>query len=104
MMERNSRTFLDLAHSTLSKYQESAKSDLESRHKGIEASILPFREAIKQLDEQQRELEKKRVGSYAALSQQIEGMVGSEKDLRKEVSQLVQALRSPQMRGSWGEI
>src|SRR3990167_10635425 len=57
MMERNSRTFLDLAHSTLSKYQESAKSDLESRHKGIEASILPFREAIKQLDEQQRELE-----------------------------------------------
>jgi len=82
VMEKSGRNFLNLADS----------------------SLQPLRESMKQLDEHQRDLEKRREGAYAALSKQIEGMVLSEKELRLETTRLVQALRSPQVRGSWGEV
>jgi DNA recombination protein RmuC len=68
------------------------------------ATLQPFKESMKLLDDRQRELESKRVGAYDALSKQIEGLILSEKELRTETTRLVGALRSPQMRGSWGEV
>ncbi|MES2272624.1 MAG: DNA recombination protein RmuC [Chlamydiota bacterium] len=104
VMEKSGRTFLNLATTSLEKYQEGAKADLENRQKAIDASLQPLKESMKALDQHQRELEKRREGAYASLSKQIEGMVLSEKDLRQETARLVQALRSPQMRGSWGQV
>lgn len=104
ILEKNSRIFLDFAKVSLEKQQDGAKQDLESRQKAIDETLKPFYESLKSLDHHQRELEKRREGAYAALSKQVEGMVNAEKDLRKETAQLVQALRSPQVRGSWGEI
>jgi len=104
VLEKSGRTFLDLAKTSLEKYQDGAKADLEGRQKAIDASLIPLKETMKQLEAQQRELEKKREGAYAALSKQLEGMVDSEKELRKETAHLVQALRSPQIRGSWGQV
>jgi DNA recombination protein RmuC len=103
-MERNSKLFLDLAKTSLEKYQEGAKGDLESRQKAIEASMKPLRESLKALDENYRQLEQKRIGAYTSLSSQLEGMILAEKELRMEMSRLTQSLRSPQMRGSWGQI
>ncbi|HSX38838.1 MAG TPA: DNA recombination protein RmuC [Chlamydiales bacterium] len=103
-MERNSRVFLDLAKTSLEKYQETAKTDLESRQSAILASMQPLKESLKQIDQHQRELEQKRIGSYAALTQQLGGMILAEKELRKEMNRLTQSLRSPQIRGSWGQI
>lgn len=103
-MERNSRTFLDLAKTSLEKYQEGAQTDLEYRQKAIEASILPLKESLKKIDDSHKELEKSRVGAYSSLTVQIEGMVVAEKELRQEMSRLVQSLRSPQIRGSWGQV
>lgn len=97
IMEANSRSFLELAKTSMERFQEGAKADLEQRQKSIDTTL-------KQLDLQQRELEKKREGAYAALSQQIEGVLSSERELRKETAHLVQALRAPQTRGSWGEL
>lgn len=104
VLDQSGRTFLELAKTHLEKYQEGAKADLEHRQKTIEATLLPVREAMKQLDEHQRELEKRREGAYAALSKQLEGMVFAERELRQETAQLVQALRSPHIRGSWGQL
>jgi DNA recombination protein RmuC len=104
VMERNSRVFLDLAKTTLDKYQEGAKTDLDFRHKTIEAAMEPLKESLKQIDISQRELEKKRIEAYASLGVQIEGMATAERQLRQEMSRLVQSLRSPQIRGSWGQV
>jgi DNA recombination protein RmuC len=104
IFEKNSRIFLDFAKTSLEKYQEGAKHDLESRQKAIDETLKPFNESLKQLDTHQRELEKRREGAYSSLTKQVEGMVIAEKELRRETAQLVQALRSPQMRGSWGEV
>lgn len=104
VMEKSGRTFLDLAKTSLDKYQEGAKGDLEQRQKAIEALLVPLKESIQKMDAQQRELEKQRVGAYTSLSKQLEGMVAAEKELRQETVHLTQALRSPQTRGSWGEV
>jgi DNA recombination protein RmuC len=69
-----------------------------------DATLQPLKESMKLLNEHQRELEKRREGAYGALSKQIEGLVLSEKELRTETTRLVQALKSPQIRGSWGEV
>ena len=75
VMEKSSKQFLNLA----------------------DATLQPLRESL-------RELEKRREGAYGALSQQIDGLITSEKELRTETTRLIQALRSPQTRGSWGEV
>ncbi|OGN63384.1 MAG: hypothetical protein A3E80_00060 [Chlamydiae bacterium RIFCSPHIGHO2_12_FULL_49_9] len=103
-MEKNGRIFLDLAKTSLEKYQEGAKADLEARQKAIDNLLKPIQDSMKQLDHHQRELEKKREGAYAALGKQLEMLVTSENALRQETHHLVQALRSPQMRGSWGQV
>lgn len=69
-----------------------------------DATLHPLKESMKLLDEHQRDLEKRREGAYASLSKQIDGLVDSEKELRRETTRLVQALKSPQIRGSWGEV
>ncbi|MBX7067366.1 MAG: DNA recombination protein RmuC [Parachlamydiales bacterium] len=69
-----------------------------------DATLQPLKDSMKLLNEHQRELEKRREGAYASLSKQIEGLVLSEKELRAETTRLSQALKSPQIRGSWGEV
>ena len=104
VMERSSRSFLDLAQSSFAKAQAGAKADLEMSQKNVEALIAPLRETMKSLDDHQRDLEKRREGAYASLSKQIETMVHMESDLRKETAQLSMALRSSTARGAWGQV
>jgi DNA recombination protein RmuC len=104
VLERSSKTFLDLAATHLDKYQMGAKDDLENRQKAIVESLVPISETMKKLDEHQRELEKRREGAYASVSKQLELLVVSEKELRLQTQQLSQALRSPGIRGSWGQV
>lgn len=104
VMERNNRSFLEMAHATFENAQEGAKADLESRQKSIEALITPLRETMKSLDEHQRNLEIRREGAYASLFKQIDGMMRMEAELRKETANLSIALKSPPVRGAWGQI
>jgi DNA recombination protein RmuC len=59
---------------------------------------------MRKLDLHQRELEEKRAGAYSSLSSQIESMMRAEEILRKETIQLSSALRSPPVRGAWGQV
>jgi DNA recombination protein RmuC len=104
VMEKSTRTFFDLARSTFEKAHEGAKADLEMRQKSFESLLTPLRETMKSLEEHQRELEKRREGAYATIGQQIEQMMRSEMELRKETTQLSMALRSPPARGAWGQV
>ena len=53
VMEKSGKTFLDLAKTSLEKYQDGAKTDLENRQKAIEASLIPLKETMKLLDDHQ---------------------------------------------------
>ncbi|HVS82983.1 MAG TPA: DNA recombination protein RmuC [Pyrinomonadaceae bacterium] len=103
-LNANNQSFLELAKSTLEKYQENAKGDLESRQKAIDQLVEPLKKSLDKVDVKIGEIEKERVGAYAGLRLQVESLATDQLKLQKETSNLVNALRTPIVRGRWGEI
>lgn len=103
-LEKNNRTFLDLAKTSLEKFQEGAKHDLEKREKSIQELVKPVKETLGKLDEGIHKLEKERKGDHASLKTQVNALMDAKKELTKETANLVKALRTPLARGRWGEM
>jgi len=103
-LARNNQTFLDLAKSTLSETQRAARGDLEMRQQAIEAIVSPVRASLERVDSHIHELEKARTGAYATLHEQVRSLLETQTLLRTETGKLVTALRTPGVRGRWGEV
>lgn len=103
-LQRNNESFLDLAKQTLGKYQEQARGDLDKRRDAIEGLVKPIRETLGKYEQRVGEIEKARQEAYGGLQQQVKQMAESQQQLQQETGKLVQALRTPQARGRWGEI
>jgi DNA recombination protein RmuC len=103
-LARNNRAFLDLAKSTLAEAQQAARGDLELRQQAIQQMVTPVRESLEKVDRKIQEIETSRAGAYGALSEQVRGMLEAQNQLRSETGRLVTALRTPHVRGRWGEI
>src|SRR5882762_9875751 len=103
-LKDNNQSFLDLARGTLEKFQETAKGDLELRQKSIDQLVRPLTESLQKVDGKIGEMEKSRVGAYAELREQVRALATSQLQLQAETGNLVKALRTPHIRGRWGEI
>ena len=103
-LETNNRSFLDLAKTSLEKFQEGAKGELEKRQTAIAELFNPVKEGLQRLDQGMRQIEKERRGDQESLKTQIQSLFENEKMLKQETSNLIKALRSPLTRGRWGEI
>jgi DNA recombination protein RmuC len=103
-LRHNNQSFLDLAQTKLGELQQSASSDLERRRQAVDDLVRPIQEALARVDGTLHEVEKERVASYAGLIEQVGAMARTQQALQAETGNLVKALRSPQVRGRWGEI
>ena len=103
-LQANSDTFLRLAEQNLGTHQEKAKRELSEREKAVEALVKPISDALEASQKQISELEKSRSEAYGGIRNQLEEMQLSQKSLRQETQNLVNALRRPEVRGRWGEI
>lgn len=104
VLTKNNQAFMDLAKASFDKYQEGYKADFEIKQKQLESILTPVKESIEKIDAYSKEIEKQRHGSYSSLNKQIEMLVESEHFLRQETANLANALKSPNVRGSWGQI
>jgi DNA recombination protein RmuC len=66
--------------------------------------VAPLKEELSKLDRQVRDLEAKREGAYSSLGTQLEGLHKLQDALRQQTTTLAQALKSPTVRGRWGEF
>jgi len=103
-LKSNNQSFLELAKATLETFQEAAKGDLEKRQQAIHELVKPVKESLDKVDSKINELEKARSGAYQGLTEQVRSLMETQQQLRSETSNLVKALRRPEIRGRWGEI
>jgi len=103
-LDANSERLLLLAKGQLEKQQKDAANELAKKETAIDEMLKPMQATLKTLSEQSQNLEVKREGAYQAVLAEIKNIQLSHTDLRKETTQLVQALRAPKVRGNWGEL
>ncbi len=103
-LKSNNQSFLELAKTTLEKYQVEAKGDLEQRQKAVENLVTPIKQSLEKVDIHVRELENARQLAYGSLTEQVKSLIYTQEKLQAETGNLSKALRAPTVRGNWGEI
>lgn len=103
-LQSNNQAFLALARSAFGEAQAQASGDLELRRQAIDELVKPIRESLDRVGAQLHTVETERVGAYAALNEQVRSLATSQQQLHSETANLVRALRTPAVRGRWGEI
>jgi DNA recombination protein RmuC len=103
-LKSNSTSFLQIAQETLKRFQSEAKGELEQRQKAVADLVAPVRESLTKVDAQIQQMEIARGEAYGDLKAQVQSLISTQKELQSETGNLVRALRTPNVRGRWGEI
>lgn len=104
VLKESKEDFLQLARKTFESGQKDAVAQLEQRKQAIESLIKPVRETLDKYNTSIQQIESGRKEAYGSLKQQLAALMEDQRRLRGETSNLVQALRRPEVRGRWGEM
>lgn len=103
-LKSSNQSFLELAQQTLGAAVSEAQGDIGKRQEAIDAVIRPLQDTLGRYNEQVTLLEVNRQGAYASLEEQLRALAVTHQHLQRETGNLVGALRTPQVRGRWGEL
>jgi DNA recombination protein RmuC len=104
ILAQNNTRFLDLAKEKFGELQHGAASDLAVRQKAIDELVQPLRDALGKVDAKLQDVDRERASSHAALTEQLRSLSHAQMSLQGETARLARALRSPNIRGQWGEL
>ena len=93
----NSEAFLKQAKEQFESQKKLSEADLKQRQQAINELVKPVKDNLAKFEQQVGAMEKDRKGAYDVLRDQVGR-------LRDTAQNLSEALRSPQMRGQWGEL
>lgn len=103
-LQANNQSFLELANARLSEFQTAATGDLALKQQAVEAVVKPLASSLSKVETFLQTIEGQRVAAYSQLTEQISALATSQVQLQAETANLAKALRSPTVRGRWGEI
>ena len=96
--------FLKLAEQKIGNVHKDAALDLGHRHQQLDSLVGPIRDTLAQVGLKLNEVEKQRVSDTAGIRTTLEAVQLANQKLEREAQSLVKALRTPNVRGRWGEI
>ena len=96
-LRANNAAFLELAKTSFAGLQQHAVEDMDSRHKSIDGLVQPILVALQQVDAKLGDAERERLEAYARLNEPVAA-------LGSTTNTLSRALRTPAVRGRWGEM
>lgn len=96
VLQDATKNFLELAQNRFKEDQDQASKRAETEKKEIEHLLEPVQKELGELEKLTHEMNKERAESFGVLKNTIE-------NLSKTSDSLVNALKKPSIRGSWGE-
>ena len=104
MLAQNNSRFLALAKEKFGELQQGAVTDLDVRQKAIADLVQPLRESLTRVDAKLNDVDRDRATSHGVLAEQLRSLTHAQLALQSETGKLARALRSPNVRGQWGEL
>jgi DNA recombination protein RmuC len=96
--------FLKLAGQTIGNVHREAAIDLTRRQQELGTLVTPIKDTLVQVDAKLKEVEKTRIDDSASMKSLLNLVGHTQQQLQQETQNLVRALRSPGVRGQWGEV
>jgi DNA recombination protein RmuC len=84
--------------------RENNQAFLELAGTKLQGYVAPLKESLEKVDGQVRALEQARQQQFGALRQELVGVREGQERLRQATGTLATALRTPHVRGRWGEV
>jgi DNA recombination protein RmuC len=103
-LRSNNETFMTYARSAFESIQARAEGNLDTRQHALEGLVNPLKDALGRYERQIVELERTRQSAFGSLEDQLKSLATSNLKLQSETGGLANALRTPQVRGRWGEM
>lgn len=105
-------TFAALAHNAFKSVGETlvqmnktqVDGSLDTKKAEIDALLTPVRDMLEQYRGEVRKSELARNESYGGLQEQIRALLTAQESSQREAARLANALKSPTVQGSWGEM
>lgn len=100
----NNQGFLTLAQEKFRALQDETSAQIDHRHSVWESLLEPLTASLHTYQKATQDLEHQRLREISAVSEQLRQLTSIQSALQSETSKLANALRSPHIRGRWGEI
>lgn len=96
--------FIKLADQKIGNVHKEAAIDLTRRQQELGSLVSPIKDTLLQVDAKLKEVEKSRVDDSASMRTMLSLVGQTQQQLQLETQNLIRALRSPGVRGQWGEV
>ena len=103
-LQTTSENFFHVARRELESVRVDARRDLDQKEKAIGDLLMPIREGLLKYDRKIEELARDRDEAFGRLTAQLQRVEQASASLGAETQHLARALRSPSIRGKWGEL
>ena len=100
----NNQAFVALAEQTIKRLYSEAGQNLDNKEQAIKQLVEPLQKALEESRKQTKEIELQRHQSFGEINKQLEHIREAGDLIGGETRKLVQAFKSPQVRGQWGEL
>jgi len=103
-IKNNNENFIQLAKQTLEQYINKADAGFKNQKDSVDLMLKPLKESLDKHEALVKNLHTESDKTFGSIKQYLDEMSKNQQSLTKETHSLVTALKSPKVRGRWGEI